>query len=135
MGFTDEWAAQVFSRNADRWCPQADKLASAIANASPAFTSFTGVSALPEIDFNTLKTQLRATWMLGDFGIIARYTAKSAEEFVSHLPIQHGARVLDVACGTGNTAIPEARAGALVTGVDMLRICLSRHGSAPRRRD
>jgi ubiquinone/menaquinone biosynthesis C-methylase UbiE len=74
---------------------------------------------LPEIDINTLKTQMRATWMLGDFGIIARYTAKSAEEFVSHLPIQRGARVLDVACGTGNTAIPEARAGALVTGVDI----------------
>jgi ubiquinone/menaquinone biosynthesis C-methylase UbiE len=74
---------------------------------------------LPETDFNTLKTQMRATWMLGDFGVIARYTAKTAEEFISHLPIQRGARVLDVACGTGNTAIPEARAGALVTGVDI----------------
>ena len=62
---------------------------------------------------------MRATWMAGDFGVIARYAAKTAEEFVSHLPIQRGARVLDVACGTGNTAIPEARAGALVTGVDI----------------
>ena len=72
-----------------------------------------------EIDFNTLKTQMRAIWMAGDFGMIARHTAKEAEEFVSRLPIQRGARVLDVACGTGNTAIPEARAGALVTGVDI----------------
>jgi SAM-dependent methyltransferase len=71
------------------------------------------------IDFDSLKTQMRATWMAGDFGIIAQYTAKTGEEFVSRLPIQRGARVLDVACGTGNTAIPEARAGAVVTGVDI----------------
>jgi SAM-dependent methyltransferase len=74
---------------------------------------------LPEIDFNKLKTQMRATWMSGDFGVIAQYTTKAAEKFVSHLPIQRGWRVLDVACGTGNTAIPEARAGATVTGVDI----------------
>jgi ubiquinone/menaquinone biosynthesis C-methylase UbiE len=74
---------------------------------------------LPEINFDTLKTQMRATWMSGDFGVIAQYTAKAAEKFVSHLPIQRGSRVLDVACGTGNTAIPAARAGAIVTGVDI----------------
>src|SRR5260370_794496 len=71
------------------------------------------------IDINALKDRLRDTWMAGDFGVIAAYTAEAAKEFVAHLNIAPGARVLDVACGTGNTAIPEARAEAVVTGVDI----------------
>ncbi|HLX70035.1 MAG TPA: class I SAM-dependent methyltransferase, partial [Verrucomicrobiae bacterium] len=59
------------------------------------------------------------TWMAGDFGQIARYSAKGAEEFVNRLAISPGMRVLDVACGTGNLAIPAARRGAQVTGVDI----------------
>jgi SAM-dependent methyltransferase len=70
-------------------------------------------------DINALKSRLRDTWMAGDFGQIARYTARAAEEFVMRLKITPGTRVLDVACGTGNTAIPAARAGARVTGVDI----------------
>lgn len=66
-----------------------------------------------------LKQRMRATWMAGDFGQIARYSAKSAEEFVDRLNLQDGVRVLDVACGTGNLAIPAARKGALVTGTDI----------------
>src|SRR5215471_13702387 len=66
-----------------------------------------------------LKEKMRASWMAGDFGQIARYQEKEAAAFVSRLGIPPGARVLDVACGTGNTAIPAARAGARVTGVDI----------------
>ncbi len=58
-------------------------------------------------------------WSAGDFGEIARFSAAEAENFVSRLPIPVGARVLDVACGTGNIAIPAARKGAIVTGVDI----------------
>jgi ubiquinone/menaquinone biosynthesis C-methylase UbiE len=71
------------------------------------------------MDINALKERMRSTWMAGDFGIIATYTAKAATEFVARLNIEPGSRVLDVACGTGNTAIPAARAGAIVTGVDI----------------
>jgi ubiquinone/menaquinone biosynthesis C-methylase UbiE len=74
-------------------------------------------SASPDI--TQLKTHLKATWMAGDFGQIATYTAKAAEDFVARIAIPSGARVLDVACGTGNTAIPAARAGAVVTGIDI----------------
>ena len=42
-----------------------------------------------------------------------------AEAFVDRLEFPAGARVLDIACGTGNTAIPLARRGAVVTGVDI----------------
>jgi len=42
-----------------------------------------------------------------------------AESFVARMAIEPGARVLDVACGTGNVTIPLARRGATVTGLDM----------------
>jgi ubiquinone/menaquinone biosynthesis C-methylase UbiE len=62
---------------------------------------------------------MRATWMAGDFGKIAEHTAAEAELFVDTLGIQPAMQVLDVACGTGNLAIPAARTGARVTGVDI----------------
>jgi SAM-dependent methyltransferase len=66
-----------------------------------------------------LKQRMRGTWMAGDFGQIARYLEKGAEEFVERLNIRPGMRVLDVACGTGNLAILAARKDARVTGVDI----------------
>lgn len=71
----------------------------------------------PEME--VLKTKLKATWIAGDFGQIARAYAPGAAEFVAQLNLKSGEKVLDVACGTGNTAIPAARAGAVVTGVDI----------------
>jgi SAM-dependent methyltransferase len=70
-------------------------------------------------DITALKSRLRDTWMAGDFGQIARFTARAGEEFIARLKIAPGTRVLDVACGTGNTAIPAAHAGGRVTGVDI----------------
>ena len=66
-----------------------------------------------------LKTKLRATWIAGDFGQIAKYYTGEAEDFINRLNLKPGMKVLDVACGTGNTALPAARAGADVTGVDI----------------
>ncbi len=66
-----------------------------------------------------IKANMKAVWTAGDFGQIAAYNVRAAEEFVARLGIPAGARLLDVACGTGNTAIPAARAGAEVTGVDI----------------
>jgi ubiquinone/menaquinone biosynthesis C-methylase UbiE len=74
---------------------------------------------IAEPDIQQLKQGMRATWMAGDFGKIAEFTAKGSEEFVARLGIQPGTRVLDIACGTGNVTIPAARAGARVTGVDI----------------
>jgi len=75
------------------------------------------VTATPDIA--ALKTKMREAWMAGDFGVIARYAEAAEEEFVARLKVTPGTRVLDVACGTGNTAIPAAQAGAKVTGVDI----------------
>jgi SAM-dependent methyltransferase len=70
-------------------------------------------------EFAQLKSRLRSMWMAGDFGQIARLTAKAAEDFVERLDLTPGVNLLDVACGTGNTAIPAAHKGAHVTGVDI----------------
>jgi SAM-dependent methyltransferase len=66
-----------------------------------------------------LKERMRATWMAGDFGKIAEHSAKDAERFVDDLGVTPAMQILDVACGTGNLAIPAARKGAQVTGVDI----------------
>jgi len=66
-----------------------------------------------------LKSALKSAWMAGDFGEIAKYSSREGEDFVSRLGLVRGLRVLDVACGTGNTAIPAARTGADVIGLDI----------------
>jgi ubiquinone/menaquinone biosynthesis C-methylase UbiE len=70
-------------------------------------------------EIETLKQKLRAVWTAGDFGVIAKSFEKGAEEFAGRLGIKPGMSVLDVACGNGNTAIPAARLGAEVTGIDL----------------
>ncbi len=70
-------------------------------------------------ELSALKTKLQATWSAGDFGQIARYYADDAADFIKRLDLKPGMTVLDVACGTGNLAIPAARTGANVTGVDI----------------
>jgi SAM-dependent methyltransferase len=76
------------------------------------------MSALPD-GLAELKQRLRASWMAGDFGQIARLNAATAEDFVNRIHLKPGMKVLDVACGTGNQSIPAARTGAQVTGLDI----------------
>lgn len=70
-------------------------------------------------EMEALKNRLRDTWIAGDFGVIARSIEAGASDFVANLDIASGMKVLDVACGTGNTSFPAARAGADVTGIDI----------------
>ncbi|MBS1788046.1 MAG: methyltransferase domain-containing protein [Acidobacteria bacterium] len=67
----------------------------------------------------SLKAKLKTTWMAGDFDKIAQVIAAGGEDFIARLQINPGTRVLDVACGTGNLSVPAAKAGAIVTGVDI----------------
>ena len=75
------------------------------------------VEMAPEME--ALKTRLKATWMSGNYGHFAKYLEQGALEFLSRITIEPGMRVLDVACGAGQTAIPMSRAGAKVTGIDI----------------
>lgn len=76
-----------------------------------------GAQMTPEME--TLKGKLRGMWIAGDFGEIAKSIEKGAAEFVGRLNLTSGMKVLDVACGTGNLALPAAKAGADVTGIDI----------------
>ena len=76
----------------------------------------TFITATPE---QALRARARAVWEAGDFGLIARHSEPAAAEFIERLPLAPGQRVLDVACGTGNLALPAARRGAFVCGLDI----------------
>lgn len=58
-------------------------------------------------------------WEKGDFTRIAESMRESGTELVSKLGITKGMKVLDLGCGDGTTAIPAARLGANVLGVDI----------------
>jgi SAM-dependent methyltransferase len=61
----------------------------------------------------------KALWEKGDFTRIAQSMRKSGESLVKGLGITKGLKVLDLGCGDGTTALPEARLGAEVLGVDI----------------
>lgn len=63
----------------------------------------------------------KALWEKGDFTRIADTMRESGTALVAKLGITKGVDVLDLACGDGNTALPEARLGAKVLGVDIAR--------------
>ncbi|HEX4949531.1 MAG TPA: class I SAM-dependent methyltransferase [Blastocatellia bacterium] len=70
-------------------------------------------------ELEALKARMKATWTSGDFDKIAQIIEPGAVEFMQRLALTPGMRVLDVACGTGNLSFPAARAGAIVTGLDI----------------
>ena len=61
----------------------------------------------------------RAVWSAGDFDVIAQRIWEVGDELVAKMDIKEGERVLDVATGTGNVAVPAAAAGGVVTGLDI----------------
>jgi ubiquinone/menaquinone biosynthesis C-methylase UbiE len=63
----------------------------------------------------------KALWEKGDFTRIADSMRESGTALVDKLKITQGLQVLDRGCGDGTTAIPEARLGANVLGVDIAR--------------
>jgi SAM-dependent methyltransferase len=58
-------------------------------------------------------------WEKGDFTKLAESMRDSGTALVAQLGITKGLKVLDLGCGDGTTAIPEARLGAIVLGVDI----------------
>jgi ubiquinone/menaquinone biosynthesis C-methylase UbiE len=63
----------------------------------------------------------KALWEKGDFTQIAAFMRQSGEALVDSLAITPEMRVLDLGCGDGTTAIPLARFGADVVGIDIAR--------------
>src|SRR5258708_5730824 len=61
----------------------------------------------------------KALWERGDFTRVAESMRESCEALVTTLGITDGLGVLDLGCGDGTTAVPAARLGANVLGVDI----------------
>src|ERR1700704_955367 len=63
----------------------------------------------------------KALWEKGDFTLIAATMRESGEALVHSFGIKKGMKVLDLGCGDGTTAVPAAKLGADVLGVDIAR--------------
>ncbi|MBD2755183.1 class I SAM-dependent methyltransferase [Spirosoma validum] len=63
----------------------------------------------------------KALWEKGDFTQLAETMRESGQALVAQLGITKDLNVLDLGCGDGTTAIPEAKLGATVLGVDIAR--------------
>ena len=63
----------------------------------------------------------KALWEKGDFTRIAETMRESGEALVAKLGITKGDKVLDLGCGDGTTALPAAKLGAIVLGVDIAK--------------
>jgi ubiquinone/menaquinone biosynthesis C-methylase UbiE len=61
----------------------------------------------------------KALWEKGDFTRIAETMRESGEALVRQFGITKGLKVLDLGCGDGTTAVPAAKLGADVLGVDI----------------
>src|SRR5207302_5560011 len=70
---------------------------------------------------NTPVNPNKALWEKGDFTRIAATMRESGETLVEKLGITKGMQVLDLGCGDGTTALPEAKLGADVLGIDIAR--------------
>ncbi len=69
----------------------------------------------------TITNPNKALWEKGDFTKIADFMRESGEALVKSIGVTPSMRVLDLGCGDGTTAVPLARLGAEVAGIDIAR--------------
>jgi SAM-dependent methyltransferase len=79
-----------------------------------------------QVDFAAIKQRQRQTWGSGDYDKVAVHIVITSELLCEAVDLHAGQEVLDVACGSGNTAIAAARRFCRVTGVDYVPSLLER---------
>src|SRR6059058_5841993 len=93
---------------------------------TPFVSSGAKILATTESQFNNVIMNAplnpnKALWEKGDFTRIADTMRESGEALVRQLGITKDMQVLDLGCGDGTTALPEAKLGADVLGIDIAR--------------
>jgi ubiquinone/menaquinone biosynthesis C-methylase UbiE len=66
-----------------------------------------------------IKAKMKATWEDGDYADFAKYMENGAIEILESWNISPNQRLLDIGCGSGQTAIPAAQQGHQVVGIDI----------------
>lgn len=89
-------------------------------------TPATPAAVPPALDYAAVKGRQRQTWASGDFHVIASLIVPVSERLCDAVDLRAGERVLDVATGSGNTAIAAARRLCDVTGIDYVAALLER---------
>jgi SAM-dependent methyltransferase len=79
-----------------------------------------------DLDYTALRAKARATWSAGDFAQVGTMIAIVGEQLCDAVDLRANTDVLDVATGSGNTAIAAARRFTRVTGVDFVPALLER---------
>ena len=83
-------------------------------------------------DFDAIKQKQQTTWASGDYGAVAARIVPMSERLADIADLRAGSRVLDVAGGSGNTALAAARTGAVVTSLDYVPELLDRAAERSR---
>jgi SAM-dependent methyltransferase len=78
------------------------------------------------VDYAALRARARATWSAGDFAVVGTMLPIVSENLCEYVDLRAEEDVLDVATGSGNTAIAAARRFARVTGLDFVPALLER---------
>ena len=80
----------------------------------------------PTPDLAAVKARQQVAWTSGDYHAVAAQIVPIAERLVQAADLPAGARVLDVAAGSGNASLAAARCGCEVTGLDYVPELLER---------
>src|SRR5688572_15460428 len=77
-------------------------------------------------DYGTITQRQQATWSSGDWNVVSFGVMPVSDALVLAADPHAGQRVLDIACGSGNTALVVARRHADVHGIDYVPALIER---------